>query len=307
LGIICAIGTINVFYNILQLINNGIDKSFITMIHSEVTRYGVESYGHLVRLTGMFTDSNNNGAFLVLTIIFILYKLQIDVSISNGYRLFLKAVLLSAGILLIMTFSRTVWLGAIIFLIAHYFHFGLITQLKIFIAFIITSFVLLYYYNTNPDFSVVIQERFKTATFSTYRNDSHFSVMIQAISICSSSIITLLFGTGVNCLSVYYQNEFNRIGYKAHNYYMQNLAEFGIIGGVIVFIFLFHLLRLSKINCDNNKSFFSNILLISIMCMNFTYDSMVQPFFYIIIITIVICADENHENEVSHTIEEVKD
>lgn len=288
LDIVCIIGAVNIVYNLLQLYNKDIDSQLVALIHSDVTRYGLDEYGHLGRLTGLFTDSNNNGSFLVMTMIFALYRLRTDEIVSKVYFVFLNLLSILSGVILLLTFSRTSWIGAFVFLLFYFIHFKLKTKMKLFLLAVLAMILLSHYYSTNEDFAAIIQERFKTVSISNINTDSHFPILVEALSIWSSSVVTLLFGTGVNCLSIYYQVYFNRPGYKAHNYYVQNLAEYGILGFIWVGLFLFQLFKMARASKNDNIKFFSTMLVVSIFCMNLSYDSMVQPFFYIIILAVIV-------------------
>ena len=298
LDLVCIVGAVNVGYNIIQLVNNDVDSQFVELIHSEVTRYGLDEYGHLGRLTGLFTDSNNNGAFLVLTIIIILYRFRVNTNVSNQYKLALYVLMVLSSIMLVLTFSRTAWIGMFVFLVMYFVHYSFTSRLKLLVIGSIIVIVGMYYYNVSPDFSSVINERLKTISITNFENDSHFSVMIEAINIWFSSTIVFVFGTGINCLSVYYQNYYNRAGYKAHSYYLQNFSELGLLGGIIVIAFLAHLFRIARASNNKDISFFGKALLISFAFMNFTYDSMVQPLFYIVILTIIMGSFQDNKKGV---------
>lgn len=298
LDLVCCVGAVNVGYNIIQLVNNDIDKQFVKLIHSEVSRYGLDEYGHMGRLTGLFTDSNNNGVFLVLTIITILYRLRVNTNVSNQYKWALHVLMALSSIVLALTFSRTAWMGMFVFLVLYFFHYSFTARLKLLIIGSIMIIVGIYYYNVNSDFSSIIDERLKNISITNIENDSHFSVTLEAINIWFSSIIVFVFGTGINCLSVYYQNYYARAGYKAHSYFLQNFSEFGLLGGMIVIAFLAHLYRIARASNNKDISFFGKALLISLVCMNFTYDSMVQPLFYIVILTIIMGSFQENRKEI---------
>ncbi|SEQ24271.1 O-Antigen ligase [Lachnospiraceae bacterium RM5] len=282
------IGGINIIYNVIQYFNRNIDDTiFIRILHSSVSRYGTDAYGAGVgRLTGLFTDSNNNAAFLL--IYFIVIYILIKDSIGKK-RFFLNCLLVLSGLELILTYSRTGWLGLAFCIVFIMFKEGLFKNIKL-VLLIIVGFALgIYAYQNSFVFNQVM-----TARLSGLNGEnSHLEAARNVLGIIQQSPIYLLIGVGVNCLSVHYEALYGRVGMKAHSLYLQVLCEEGIVGLILTLIFWGMLFYMTyKVAMCEKKLYGLPIIVATFLVMNLTYDSAFQPIYFWILTLAIIAYRE---------------
>ena len=257
---------INVFYCVVQNFNPKIDEILVNFLKSDVSRYGVDSYGALGRVTGLLLESNFNGPFLVIGIINI-FELLINSSKSKKEKIIYLFSLVIAIIELLLTFSRTAYLGFAVCILYYFVKFKFTYKLRVMLGLLILSIAFMYVYITNYEFRIIIQTRFSFLNgSSSLKSDSHYKIFIQALSIYVMNIRNIIFGVGYNCLNIYYVQIFHYTMMKAHNFFLQMLCEVGIIGLSFNLYYLYLLRSVSK------RNRFLNAVLISTIAMNFTYD-----------------------------------
>lgn len=125
----------------------------------------------------------------------------------------------------------------------------------------------------------------KLSTFNNIdmlKSNSHYVIAIQSINIFFLEIKNVIFGTGINCLNVYFQEIYNYEIMKAHNYFLQRLCETGIIG-FIMFCYYLQLL-FSQCRSHSKESVLLKTMLITMLSMNFTYDAFSRDYNLIFIV-----------------------
>ena len=272
------LGIVNILFNGLQLINPNFDEFYKVFFFTDVERLGLNG----IRITGLFTDANNNGVFLILSTISFL-------CLSCSKSLLVKAcyIVLSivACVFAVMTCSRTVWIGLVVFLLL-YMH-KINKKGKIIILSLVTlgMCLLIDLYNTEPVVRLLIDDRTETLSVSSIGYNSHYVILFEAFDMWLKNTYTFFFGVGCNLLGYYYGIDYLLPGYKAHCYYVQILSEYGVIGLFLTCSFIGYLFHL--INRSSPNGFFLFAMLITLLSVNFTYDSMMQPMYTMIISLIV--------------------
>jgi hypothetical protein len=308
-----GISICNIVYCIIQRFNPDIDNILVTFFQSTVTRYGLDLYGALGRITGLFTDSNNNGVFLVFTFCIAIYLYNISYENHRkgfahfGYLL----ASLSSLVLIVMTFSRTASIGIMVVILMMTFHYNLNKKVQLFILFFIGMYIFSSYYLTNDYFAAMIDDRLSSMDINEIFNNSHVSVLLAAFSIYFSSILIFLFGTGYNCLHIYYTLFTQFPDFKAHSYFVQTLVELGIPGLIIclsLFVILFKIISSgNKYPALRQKCFLMRCILISGFIMNCTYDSFNQPSLFIVLALFMVFSTEVKIETNNFLIESKKD
>lgn len=275
---------VNVFYNIIQRINPNIDTILVSFFKSTVNRYGLDAYGQLGRLTGLFTDSNNNGVFLAISIVVFIYMIKNEK--RNWMKIFYYAISICSLACLVLTFSFTTYIALIIFIIYYFWSYNYKSKVKVIILLFFIVIVLIYVYNNNNDFAGIVYEKISNIHIGSVNTDNSHMLLIQyAINIWMISPSILLIGTGYNCLSYYYEIVYALKSYKAHNYYIQTLVETGVIGLTLLLMYLRELWSLiKKYGTTFDSVFTTKSIIILFVCSNFTYDSMTQPMFLMCLI-----------------------
>ena len=295
---LAKIGSINIVYNLLQLFITNIDEIiFKGILHSSVSRYGTDAYGAGVgRLTGLFTDSNNNAAFLLLYFVVIYMLLKES---TGKKRVFLIVLLLSCSLELILTYSRTGWLGFVFCVFLILLKEGFF-QNTIFVIFIIIGIGLgLYFYQNSFVFHQVMTARLSGLN----ENNSHLEAARNVFEIVEQSIIYPLIGVGINCLSVHYEALFGRVGMKAHSLYLQVFCESGIIGLTLTLLFWGLLFYCSyKAYKVDEKVFGIPMIVATFLVINITYDSAFQPMFFWVLILAIVSYKEKVLDHINHFV-----
>lgn len=278
------VGFVNIVYNVIQYFNRDIDDIiFIKTLHSSVSRYGTDAYGSGVgRLTGLFTDSNNNAAFLILyfMIVFILMKG------TKGKKSFLLYLLLMVTALeLVLTYSRTGWLGIAFCIVCIFFKEGLLKNTKLLVVIVAGIMLGIYAYN-----NIFVFHEIMTARLAGLgAENSHLVAARDTLGIIAQSPIFYILGVGINCLSVHYEVLYGRVGMKAHSLYLQALCETGVIGLFLTLLFWGTLFYMSyKASKSENKLYGIPISVIGFLIINLTYDSAFQSLSFWVLTLVVI-------------------
>lgn len=291
---------VNVLYCIVQSLYHDIDLVLIKIFKSDVTRWGMDSYGKIGRVTGLLLESNFNGAFLLIGFIN-----EVGMILRNNEKKKSKKVVLLIFTFLtllelIFTFSRTAYLGFAVF--GLYFFIQANKELKKIILFLggsglLVAAVLFFVW---PAFQEIIRVRFSFLFGDTsIMEDSHFKILIEAMQIYTQNFITVIFGVGRNCLNCYYQSMFGYEMMKAHNYYVQTLCEMGIIGLGLFLYYLYVLWHSAKNKGLSGKIF--KMIIIATIFTNFTYDSLERNFNIVLLIFALALALCERQSEVGGT------
>lgn len=283
------LGLINLAYNIIQRLYTGVDEVLILFTHSTVSRFGIDPYGSLGRLTGLFTDSNNNGVFLVVSlIIFVYYR---EITEKNNNKVVNTIGIVLYVMVIVLTFSITAFVGLIMFVLLYFINNNMKKQLRLTVVVLSMLIVFGAIYSNNISIQQIISAKISNIVhIFDNQNDSthvtsHFQLIIYSLKIWSYDIHTILIGTGNNCMNIYFDKLFNLPNYKAHNYYLQNLAEYGLIGFPIVCMILLKTYSFVKFRTTDEKkqNWYLPAAFFIILMANMTYDSMVQPFYTIFV------------------------
>lgn len=279
------IGSINVIYNVIQYFNQNIDYTlFVRLLRSSVTRYGTDAYGAGIgRLTGLFTDSNNNAAFLL--IYFMIVFIVMRETKSGKKRAIYYLLLAITSLELILTYSRTGWLGMAVCVAFIFFKEGLFKNIKLVLLIIFGISVGIYAFKNSFVFHQVMTARVS----SLNSNNSHLVAARDVLGIVNQSPVFYFIGVGINCLSVYYEVLYGRVGMKAHSLYLQVLCESGIIGLVLTFMFWGIIFIMAyKVSKTEFKFYGIPIVVFCFLIINLTYDSAFQPIYYWILAMTII-------------------
>jgi O-antigen ligase len=214
-------------------------------------------------------------------------------------------------VLIVMTFSRTASIGIMVVILMMTFHYNLNKKVQLFILFFIGMYIFSSYYLTNDYFAAMIDDRLSSMDINEIFNNSHVSVLLAAFSIYFSSILIFLFGTGYNCLHIYYTLFTQFPDFKAHSYFVQTLVELGIPGLIIclsLFVILFKIISSgNKYPALRQKCFLMRCILISGFIMNCTYDSFNQPSLFIVLALFMVFSTEVKIETNNFLIESKKD
>lgn len=262
---------LNVLYCMLQNINPNIDTTLISIFNSDSTRFGIDAYGQLGRVTGLLLESNFNGPFLVFGLVNMVYVHSLYPKEQILYKMICRIFIVLTLIELVLTFSRTAYVGLLVFLVYHFYHLKFKYKWKFLLVSLAAAIVFVYIYISNPSFKEIIDVRFDFfGQGNSIKTDSHYTIMVEAISIYLMSFRNIIFGVGLNCLNIYFQNIYFYEMMKAHNYYLQVLCDTGIIG--LSFFFYYIYLLYSKLGKIKKPDKLVRTLILVSLSMNFTYD-----------------------------------
>jgi len=194
---------------IVRIRNFNLSQIFFSLFSYEFYSYKTDSF--------MFGDSNSV-AFIIITMILLLYYFSKLVNVKYKFRL---SVLL---FLLFFTFSRAAYLGLIIVFIINLVRklfFRKSKQLLSLFDFLV--FAILVIFLTVPfAFSNVFNKFFPLADDASFQTKLWIAEMATNY-FCDANIFTKLFGIGLG-------NSTEYIGRWAHNFVITYLLETGIIG-----------------------------------------------------------------------------
>ena len=280
--IFLVITTINAFYCLLQNINPNIDATLVSLFHSDVSRYGVDSYGTLGRVTGLLLESNFNGPFLVIGFINAIFYLNNYIDANKiGKRAVCLICIILIGVETLLTLSLTTYIGIAVWIAYIVFKSKSKHKTKIIAFLALAVIAVLYVYITNPAIHNVVNTKFSIfGGKQAFQSGSHYRIAVQTVEIFLSNLAIIIFGTGINCLNIYFQRMFGYTIMKAHSYYLQSLCEMGIFGFVICMYYFVISFRYNKYSEEGR---FVSVLLLCTLMMNFSYDPFTRNFNYILL------------------------
>ena len=275
---------LNEVYCLVQYIIPDIDAIIIDFLNSEAKRYGMDAYGSVHRTTGFFIESNFNGAFLVMGFINALYLIGVyNRNSIRSKKIFASVVGILALVFCFMTLSLTSYIGLAAFAFYKLCKSRWKYKKRILGGLFVLVVTIILVYLFNDTVRTVVNVKLSIfSSFEKLQNSSHFRIAIEAIEIYAMSFRNIIFGTGLNCLNVQFQKVFGYSMMKAHSYYLQNLCELGIIGVGIVVYYIKLLLKKNVNKMD--ESSLQEVMIFTMLMMNFTYDSFFRPFNIIFII-----------------------
>lgn len=269
---------VNTIYCLIQNIYPEIDELLVRTFHSDVTRWGVDSYGAFGRVTGLLLESNFNGAFLLIGFIN-----EIGLIIKNKQRKQkIKTSLIFFTLLtfieFILTFSRTAYLGFLVVAVYFFVKSSRKIRRKMMACIAIVGCCAIVLFFANKTFQEIIRARF-SFLFGTSQlsDDSHFKILIEALQIFFKDLNTVFFGVGTNCLSDFYSSMFGYSMMKAHNYYVQILCEVGICGFALLMFYLCSLWSVARKGKGLDSLIYKMIFIATIFT-NFTYDPLCRNY-----------------------------
>lgn len=295
-----AVTFINALYCLAQNFDPNIDKIIVNFTKSTVTRYGLDSYGSIGRVTGLLLESNFNGPFLLLGTIngIYLFEKMEDSGKHHIKRLATLLIIVLCFAECILTFSLTTYIGIGVFIVYRLLKSGLRHKGQLLFAIIVALICLTYVYFNDSVINEAINAKFSIfGNSSALENSSHFRIMVQSFSIFFMSIRNVLFGTGINCLNVYFQKYYGYTMMKAHSYYLQTLCEMGVVGFIIALNYIYQIFRISWRH--DNKSNLLKLLLFVTVFTNFTYDPFTRNFnFILLMLGIALSQDLTKERNI---------
>ena len=294
-----AVAMVNNAYCIIQQLLPNFDDIIVSVTKSDVPRYGLEAYGPLYRVSGSFIDPNFTGPFLVISLINSIYLLNlVDKSSRKKRLIYIFAIIITIANIF-LTFSRTAYLGLVVFFVFYFLAGKKTEKFKILILCVIVVMGIVYIYTTNDKFRLVLSARFNFLLgSSSVTNDDHFEIAIQALQIIFSNIGIFLFGTGLNSMYLYFQEKFNYVKkMKCHNHFLQVFGETGLIGFVMYIYFLKLLFIPTKSN--NSESRILRSMLITMISMNFTYDPLCRNFCMILLALAIALNSANRASTIA--------
>lgn len=263
---------LNAVYCIVQRIYPEADAFFVKLFASDTPRYGLDSYGAIGRLTGLFLESNFNGPFIVMGIMNCEFLLQNKSYCTvRSQKIFVIITLILSVFACLFTFSLTTYLGIGIFVL--YLLLKSEPRLRKFIFMLVgmVGICIVAIYFIFPSVRNIINAKFHLfSSVEALTSNSHVVIAIQALQIFSMSFRNVVFGTGINCLNIFYQNVFGYEVMKAHSYYLQVLCELGIVGFLLSAFYIYAIFRAAGNKSKEGKYLIG--LLAIMLAMNFTYD-----------------------------------
>lgn len=286
-------GMINLILAIAQFIGYylGVDVNTVFSIFERLNGrayYGismVEIAGSIVpRMNGFFVDPAPFGGYM-LTIACLIF-------VNNIERMNIMKILYTAMFIItvILSFSRSAWLGLLItFIVLIYIiNRKRINGInKINLSIIVIGIVLLIVFRKN--IYIVLERALQTFNSSDISTSGHKNMAIYAIDAFKSSP---MFGLGLNNFK-----DFVGFNTMTHSMYLTFLCETGIIGfGLYFSIWTIIVTRLRKIikkTILNKEAIAIWIILISILASNIGYDYYNQLFIWIYIGLGIFIIDKN--------------
>lgn len=277
-----VIANINAVYCLIQVINPNIDNIIVSLLNSTVSRYGLDSYGQLKRVTGLLLEPNFNGPFLVIALVISVYRYTNLPRIGKRKeKRYLLASIVLMGLMCLMTLSLTAYIGLVTWFVL-FIHNSGFKHKRMIIGIVLAGIVaVIFVIVTNQSvYNAIVAKLSFTASLKSLRENSHVRILRESFEIYFSDLRIILFGTGLNCLNVYFQRMFGYEIMKAHNYFVQYLCEVGIAGWGI-YLMYFRLLYKYAGNTTAGK--LVKLLVICTIMMNFTYDPFTRYYNFLIL------------------------
>ncbi|WP_164525540.1 O-antigen ligase family protein [Siminovitchia acidinfaciens] len=268
-------------YSILEYISFQRDV-YIPIVSLKKSRVVFLDNGELAfRLTGPFLDSAVLGGLLCVVFFYFFNKLIFNYS-SKG-KFILVLLLLVTVINILLTYSRSVWLGFAVTIIMNIFLILLLSKRKNKLVVLFVAFLMLfaaYFYLRKTDL-------FQTLSIRIFERDSisnqdHFSAFLNAMQMWSESPFI---GQGMGTFSEY-------VGYymMTHSMYLTFISEQGIIGLLLNMVLfcspivpLFLIIKRSRQGSFDYRAASVLFSLISFLINNIGYDYYNQYYFWILL------------------------
>lgn len=258
---------INIVYGIIQLI------AYIFKINTNAILvkllklnppYDINPMGVFIRVSGLTWDANFYAYQLLLYIFLVIYLYKHKIILKR----YDKMLFFISFILLFLTFSRSVILGLLIFLLLivtadlkkKYIH-KLLRYLEA-----VSIILLLIFIKLSNILMPIFWARFGFLVNNKYITESTLS-RVDFINLGVKLLIDNPFGIGNNNLSSYALINFEDSFFKLHNAFLQIGVENGIIA-----MFLFVLLLYKLVFFDNKFSIYRIAMFFSIIIINMFYD-----------------------------------
>ena len=182
-----------------------------------------------------------------------------------------------------MTLSLTTYIGIIFYLCFMFFKSNIKHKMRWCMCFCALAILLLNVYFSNEFLQIAINSKFDTfKSIDSLKNNSHYVLAIQTLEIFTLNIRNVLFGTGYNCLNIFFQDIYYYSIMKAHNYYLQYLVELGIVGFCLIIYYLRLIYKQGKLHNKSSELLF--VMLLSMLSMNFTYDAFTRNYNIIFVV-----------------------
>ncbi len=274
---------------LIKIVNNFINLSIAVIFIETIIRARNVNLSQIIRSLNssefysyktdsfMFADSNSV-AFVIITMILLLYYFSKLVNVKYKFRLSVLSVLL------FFTFSRAAYLGFIIVFIINLVRKILFKKSKQLLSlFDFLVFAILVIFLTVPfAFSNVINKYFFLTGDPSFQ--SRILISEKAVHyFWNANFFTKLFGIGLG-------NSVEYIGRWAHNFVITYLLETGIIG--LSFILCIYYL-INKITQKKFVLFFYLIFIIG-----FSFVPLAMPYFYVSLMLLYYINKKLNENQV---------
>lgn len=269
-------------YGLIQilcfLIDIDINLKVINLLNLSA-RASIDRMGQFFRVSSLTWDTNYLGFYCLI------YQ-YIYISTNESKNKKNKWFLLLSVALLIMTFSRTAYIG-FLFIAMIYIISKNIQKRKVFKWFILSFLVLGFIFIQYKDiFFPIFQARFGflfNKSYNTKSNSYRWDLIKMSLKLIATNPI---FGIGLNNFSSIMSHSVGNSFYKIHNTFLQIGVEQGLIS-----LFLFIAFIKECIFSGKNKNIEKFLFFVMLLITNSTYDFLLSFFGYFILISLFLYQD----------------